>query len=411
MLYTSIDLFDALIALGANPSNIFLIGKHYSSCQEVERLIRLRGIKLLQLEPLNGLASYADVFNKQINELWRNAIYHSVENQITGFIVLDDGGRCLEMAPYDLLKDKPIFGIEQTTAGIFAEKNFSDKINFINVATSAVKKFIEPFFIIDAIIKKLTPYLIAEKNILFGIVGSGVIGAAIIKKLKSLKSNIIIYDKNINFDKNDHEIKYATSISELINRSYYILGCTGSDITENINFEEVIYSNKIFISCTSEDKEFLTLLKYVQSKKGDFTNDPLMDINFRLNASASITILRGGFPINFDNSGESVPKNNIQLTRGLLLSSIIQALYLLPKMYKTHVAGRIMLEPNLQKFIVDEWFSSNKDTPISTAVIENFNSVEWIAQNSSGQFIQVPDILTTRLVAANTGVTPSLELS
>jgi len=63
---------------------------------------------------------------------------------------------------------------------------------------------------------------------------------------------------------------------------------------------------KTLISCSSEDKEFLSLLRVINNTSLNVF-DPLDDIEYISEFGAKIHLLRGGFPVNFDNSGESVP--------------------------------------------------------------------------------------------------------
>lgn len=385
LLFTSVNLFESLIRLGAKPDNIFLIGKHYSTCPIVVTKISEMGIKLHELTPLERLGEYTTVFKQDVSNMWLQVQKHIHSNSIEGVIVLDDGGRCLEFIAQGILNEVPVIGIEQTTAGLFNPIVQNLPVPFIDVAACAAKIHLESTMIVDSILSHLDRYLPKEESILCGVVGLGVIGNVVAKKLMSKGYQVILYDVDKNKSHNILSASVVDSIDEIVSKSDYIFGCTGRDITASLDYTHVINKDKVFISCTSEDKEFLSLLKYIQNHI-DSTKilDPLLDIKWAFNNKATITVLKGGFPINFDNSGESVPAQDIQLTRGLLLIALIQALFSLKSLTDKQEKGRIMLHPILQRFIVQEWFDCKGYYHLSTDLIEKFNEIAWIKDNSGG---------------------------
>src|SRR5690606_34495242 len=105
------------------------------------------------------------------------------------------------------------------------------------------------------------------------------------------------------------------------------------------------------------------------------------------NTNLDIQILRGGFPINFDGSSTSVRNEDIQVTRGLLLGAVLQAL---------SVAGRdappsMALDGELQRFVLEAWFSDQRSQrdryPSST--LEMFGDAAALASASSGAHAQL----------------------
>src|SRR5262249_958172 len=70
----------------------------------------------------------------------------------------------------------------------------------------------------------------------------------------------------------------------------------------------------------------------------------------------TLTILRSGFPMTLDGSRESVPADQIQLTRALLLGGVLQALEV-PS--DDHHA--VMLSPQLQARLTSIWFDLYPD--------------------------------------------------
>ncbi len=390
LLHTTVNLLESLIALGADPNNIFLLGKQYSSCDLVaEKLINM-GIHLQEMTPLNRLGEYTDVFNYDVSKMWQNAKSYILKNDLDAIIVLDDGGRCLEFIRPDILSILPVIGIEQTTAGLFNPAVLNLPVPFVDVAACAVKVHLESNMVVDALFSKLNGVLPQENsNLVCGVIGVGVIGKAVVRKLVSLGYNVIAYDSNESAVRSLQNVQQALSIKELLLKADYIFGCTGRDITASLKIEDTVKTNKVFFSCTSEDKEFLSLLKYIQSIRNEnsFIN-PLADIVWKLPNGATITVVKGGFPINFDNSGESVIAENIQLTRGLLLGALVQAFIIRTQLIINGIRGRVMLHPFIQRFIVSEWISTDVDHEFSQELIEMFGDINWITANSGGVFCE-----------------------
>jgi S-adenosylhomocysteine hydrolase len=229
---------------------------------------------------------------------------------------------------------------------------------------------------------------IKNKDLICGVVGYGAIGKAIVAKLLSMGHKVIVYDSNmqqLTNIKSSREITITNELSALVAFADYIFGCTGRDITTSTDLFRLSPKNKTLISCSSEDKEFLSLLHTIQrTKSGKSATQPLQDIEYINEAGGIIRILRGGFPINFDNSGESVPSQDIQLTRALVLGSILQAIQFFknPEILNTHFI--YSLDSTIQKFIVSEWLKHQSSNRFSGSVIESFQNTKWIAENSGG---------------------------
>jgi|JI10StandDraft_1071094.scaffolds.fasta_scaffold39617_4 S-adenosylhomocysteine hydrolase len=389
LMHTTIPLFQALIELGAQPNNIFLLGKQYSTCEAVVKRLLDVGIQVQELTPLFKLGTYETTFSQDVLKMWQNVIADVRTHNIDAIVVLDDGGRCLEFINQKIILNMPMIGIEQTTAGLLNRIVLNSHIPFIDVAASAAKTYLEADLIAEAIIFKLGKFLPQEKNnVVCGVVGLGVIGSSVAKKLISLGYNIIAYDPNNKVAQKNSNLEWAESLETLIKKADYIYGCTGSDITQSLHFEDLIRSEKAFISCTSEDKEFLSLLQYIQAcaSHSNIKFSPLSDVKWQLKNGAKITIAKGGFPVNFDKNGISVPVHKIQLTRSLLLAAIIQAIQGLSFFNEKRIQGRIMLHPLVQQFIAKEWVKTKASNDFHKKIITEFEHFDWIIKNSGGVF-------------------------
>lgn len=154
-LQTSINVIDSIIQLGAKPSNIFILGKRYSECEAVVSSLVQRGVYYQPCSMQTSIGNYASSFIRDINWLWAKLI-EQISDDIEEILVLDHGGHAITYLPLMLLEHYKIIGIEKTTAGfIDSDKRGLPPIPMIDVANSAVKKFLESPLIAEAVVSKI----------------------------------------------------------------------------------------------------------------------------------------------------------------------------------------------------------------------------------------------------------------
>jgi hypothetical protein len=146
-----------------------------------------------------------------------------------------------------------------------------------------------------------------------------------------------------------------------------------------------LIGNKKLISCTSEDKEFYSLRKAADSGRS-IELDSRNDIIYHTKMGAKITLVNGGFPVNFDQSGESVPANDIQLTRALMLGACIQAGLEAskPEGGKEIVTQRLQLDSTLQHFVAQQFRQYQPKARYSLSKWVLTQDLHWIKNNSGG---------------------------
>lgn len=267
LLFTTVDLIQALIMLGAKSSNIHIMGKIYSTCLKVVEQLTEIGVIYYPSTVPQQLGCFNSYFNNDIINMWNNIVNTIVDTKTTTIIILDDGSKCVTNIPEVLINNYRVFAVEQTSSGIAHIKKNNSILPVINVAYSAAKQILESPMIAKAVIKKLDRVLSLNiRDLTCGVVGLGAIGQAIIEKLLSLNCQVIVYDR--------FEVKYpimknvkvANSIQSLFEESGYIFGCTGEDITTDLDINK-IQGTKSLISCSSQDVEFQFLLQIDHSKK------------------------------------------------------------------------------------------------------------------------------------------------
>jgi S-adenosylhomocysteine hydrolase len=391
-LETTVTLFDAIIELGVDPRRMIFMGKCYSTAPEIEKQVRKRGIHVIPSDKPRRAGEYEEYCQDGIAKMWELAIQLIERTDATGIIIIDDGGRCFEGMPESLALRYPVAAIEQTRAGLYSEAVNLLPFPIIKVATSAVKRILEPRMIAEAVVKRvkaLIPELKPDNETVFGIIGNGAIGDAICRFLLSEQYKVVVYDQNENSFMGAVEKGFfrVETIGELITTANIIFGCTGKDVTEGIDVLSIAKKHKKLISCTSEDKEFRSLLRSI-SRESRILMDTLGDIVCFTKNGGKITILRGGFPINFDRKPWNVPADQIELTQGLLLGGFIQAATVASKpvndSFTINRGSRQALDVHLQRYAALHWLQHQSVEKWPLKYQEAFSSLEWIAGNSDG---------------------------
>ncbi len=318
LLETTGSLFEALFSLGLRPSEAFAMGKIYSTCRQVSQDLAATGVRVFRSWNPEGWGYYCARMQADVMAMWDSVLAHVRKNRPRGIIVLDDGGYAVASAPVDRLGDIPVCAVEQTSSGLKKMDSASaPRVRVVQVANSAAKTVIEPALISRAVLKRMRRLPIYSEKV-YGVIGMGNIGTALAADLLRRGARTIAYDVDpVNVPKLQGTIP-AMNAKHFFRSADIIFGCTGFDVLGNQPWWRSLEGEKIAASCSSHDQEFASVLRlYGETHAVDL---PLRDVCVPLSCGGQITVLRGGFPINFDNKRESVPANDIQLTRGLLLS-------------------------------------------------------------------------------------------
>lgn len=388
LLDTALTLFKSVISLGISPEQIHVLGKFYSANAVVTQKLQAAGVHVIDSTKPTTLGSFSSTFSHDIAKFWDSFFRDRKCRSYEKVIVVDDGGQCIAAIPPSAGHRWSFVGIEQTTRGL-RRLQLVDQLPIIHLASSAAKRHIEPPMISEAILKKLRLHVSIDSTYkTCGVIGLGNIGKAIVKDLTQRGVRVLVFDQNSCLHEAVPKAFWCNSVEEIVTEADYVFGCTGEDVFEDA-FNDTrwlrnLAGHKIFISCSSEDIEFLSVLKAIQENPSSWQSNPLSTIRYEL-PNATISILRGGFPINFDGSPESVPANKIQVTLGLVLGGLVQAA-LYNRGSRSEGNSGIMLEPAIQRFVVTSWFEQEplrKDWyPPNTPAA--FGKLDWIRNNSTG---------------------------
>lgn len=388
--------FAMLKRLHDKGAEVHVIGKPYSTFHVVENQLSKQGITVYpcHLERMCSM-DYESFYHKRLSNVWQIFLSHyTKKKQRKKLIIVDDGANAWQTMPHDIILKNTFSGVslvEQTTRGYRVFEN--DKLPLfpvVNVARSGVKTHLENYLIAEDIKNKLQKLIKKDKKTVFGVVGNGVIGEAVTSMLSSQGYTIVVYDKNKNSFKNQNHSVRVSSVEEIIAYSDIIIGCTGTDITQNVDVFSCVKNNKTFISVSSERIEFASLISrlYGNAEGGLLTN-PLEDIVFKRKDGYLITIERGGFPINFDNKAENNPERWI-VTRFLMYLGIHQAYRAAKSINDDGVtlnqSSMIMLDPELQAYLAQALLS---DSSLSgdiypKSILKKCSSSLWVKEHSVG---------------------------
>lgn len=387
-LQTSVNVIAAMLSLGAQPNNVFVLGKRYSECDAVVAHIMSLGVNYQPCSMQTRLGNYAQSFTRDINWMWIH-LMENISPDVEEILVLDHGGHALAYLPPQLLENYKIIGIEKTTAGLMdLDTHGLPPFPLIGVANCAAKRYLESPLIAEAVVSKLTSFIPLDKGQLTcGVVGYGAIGKAITEQLLSLGHRVIVHDKDHLQLNNSTAAIQTSDLSALIAYADYVFGCSGRDISESLMEQfRLATRDKTLISCSSEDKEFLSLVKKIglQNSIENAPFDPLDNLEYKSVFGATIHVLRGGFPVNFDNTGESVPARDIQLTRSLVLAAVLQAIDYFKKPDIINRRGLYALDSSIQQFVVEEWLNDQEPGKYPESLKACFNDEDWIIKNSNG---------------------------
>ena len=313
ILETTHSMFRSLYGLGLKPENISIIGKCYSTCEEVYEEMLADGIDVSPASfNYSSHTAFDELYMQDVSTFLASRLHEINANQYRKVIVLDDGGKCINFFTKNLKAPHSFIAIEQTTAGYEAIKHSCLQFPVINVARSPVKLQLESPMIAQAAAERLYQSLSARnlKPERALIIGGGAIGQSMFERL-SMDMGITIFDLNRGLSTyNPQDFIKALASAPLI------IGCTGKTSVSN-NFHKHIMPGATIVSVSSSDREFDAVhLRRRVAENAICHQDLWVD---------DIHLVRSGFPVNFDGERENIDPMLIQLTIALITAGILQA--------------------------------------------------------------------------------------
>ena len=394
-LQTTYNVVETILNMGVPAGQMVMTGKSYSQNNEVVEAIKTLGVSYLN--PSSSMPGKFNIgFDRDIHNLW--ALLETIiseKSNIENVIVLDHSGKGVQYMPPSM--GLPTIGIAKTTADVFMHEKSGVSIPVINMAQSCVKKKLESPMIAQAVLHKINhviPELLSQtkhtEKPTCGVLGAGAIGGAVAKRLANLGHQVMVYDTNESLSKTleaeNPAITALKSSCQVYATTRIIFGCTGAP-TDALDPLDCQIGPKTLISCSSDDTEF----KHTLSKPTRLRHFPSGHITYTNPNGTVHTIVQGGFPANFDHSGESVPAPDIDITRALTLASVYQAMLMLQQHQSALYPQLYMLDPELQQAIATLWLQEDGISLTEedcAKAIKNFtknpDSLSWITEQSGG---------------------------
>lgn len=367
---TTFSWLKALIDLGAAPPNIFMVDKFYSTPEGAASHARQLGVNFHQWQLSQHPGHFSSELAAAVSYQWdKVGNYLKTRPEINKIVVVGDGGEGLLHIPPRLKARKAVAAVEQTTRGLRKVANSLHPV--VSVASSPAKRLLESAIIAQDICFHVERVLSRQflhgkdSDQVVGIVGNGAIGIELVKRLHKMGADVFVYDKNSRaFDGVVDPVCVCGSAESLIESADIIIGCTGEDVLRDCDLKQLFKRcrrDKVFLSASSEDIEWLTIIQYMR-RGSHFLFDPFSNLIYSNGDNITLTVAHSGLPINFNGQEESLAANQIDLTRALMFSAVLQAIKLARPLRadgKTpNQEGQIYaLDQTMQHIIADVWLS------------------------------------------------------
>lgn len=373
LLPNNLPLFRHLAYL-LDSGHVYILDKPYSTVKKTYNDLVWAGFEVVPVRMENDLP-YEFATDKSLDVLWRRLIEDQRKRKFTKLLIIDDGGEVWRSIPHEQLAGVNIAVVEQTQRGI-ARLNGSSLNHppIVSVASAGIKKIIESEFIGLSVVKKLQELNAFNDIKRVGIIGMGSIGLSVDGALKKLGIATISYDPDPKNNSNSDSSRQ--SLDSLINDSDMLIGTTGTDALKGLPFNRITTGKKIFVSASSADIEFGSLLKIAEKH-----DDPFGTVSIHVHDNFTIDVLNGGYPINFDRQKDSTPDEDIVLTRCLMYIGAMQAVELINQGYTKQTIFN--LDKIAQAKLLDKWIDYKQELDQAISIgkddiekIVNFTSMD-----------------------------------
>lgn len=309
-------LLKELFERGLHPQHTFVMGKCYSSNEEVAREIRADGVYVApQSFAFDSWTSFDEQFPIYVREFLAEIKRQlPAQNTARDILVLDDGGFLIQ----EILNDSELLprvrgALELTSSGYHKLSHLSIPFPVVNIARSHSKLAVEAPLIGKSVASHIQDHLLAYKlrKPRCLILGGGPIGISIRDSLKKLGHSVRIAD----LDSTRSEVD---SYQECLADFDVLIGATGSMPFPLDHLKSIGEHPLYLISASSSDREFPSAYIRAHSPR---TADA--HAHFPHN---NTVLVNAGFPINFTGRKCSLPLSEVQFTIALLLAGTLEAL-------------------------------------------------------------------------------------
>ncbi len=347
LVSTTYSLFHTLLNLGLKPANLSVIGKCYSTDPEAYREMSKKGIDVCPSSlSFDSHRSFDEQYRENLLKFVNRRLKKISSAKFKKIIILDDGGELISIISSSLGEIKGAVAIEQTSSGFHKLNKKKASLPIINVARSPAKLIYESPIIaklvVDTLVSQIKNLPSQPREVL--VIGNGAIGSRIREVLES-KYHISTFDKAAS-----RSSIRSQDFEKFLKKFDLIIGCTGRSVLRPEQYK-LLKKNVILVSASSSDREFDAV--HLRNKM------PLVrDCHQSLQIDGTY-LINCGFPVNFSAEFRAIDVDELQLTRSLLLSSILQAYYYSDPTKKGFIPldmenQRDIIQKYLEMFILDK---------------------------------------------------------
>ncbi|MBW2731528.1 MAG: NAD-binding protein [Deltaproteobacteria bacterium] len=359
LLGTTVALTRALLSAGASANNVTIVGSPYGSHAVVTQALKGEGIKDVSVSKLDANA-YARAVEEAMDRMVKK---HLANHQ--PIVVLDDGGlvsQILAKSKYERVRSA-FRVVEQTTGGETLLQKQGVRAPTLSIARCWSKRM-EAIFIARTATKKIEQAMgraklgsLSEKKVTV-IGGGGVLGLRVAKTLRRRGCDVTIIESSTDGRSEARRAGFNHVYSSEpkarllgLKNADLVIGTTGNTSLEMADLRQM-KNGAALVSVSSKQIEFpiAELARHAQRKViGSSPHVRLPTARYSLGVKQLI-VLGDGWPINFDGDVHSVPAEQIQLTRALMLAAALQ----IAKVKSNHLVTRKVHELTRS---TDRWIS------------------------------------------------------
>lgn len=319
-------LVDALLLGGADPDELTVVSKAYSSKPRALAAVRQRGVRVVEADEM---ADPCHSYEIELREAVAGLLDRAAESG-RPLLVLDEGAvasRGLRPRP-DLAGRTRL--VEQTTRGARWDEQAGLQFTVVDVARSAAKAEFEAPLVaramVDGLLIALADLDLQPRRV--GLVGYGRMGLRLARRLSRHFEVAVTDTASDNVRRAQADGFKVGLLADLAGEAELLIGCTGSAIVDERSLEG-FKASLILANGASSDIEFALWGRrkpdsIVHSRAGGSAKRP-WDNHYTLGSTVRHTLLAGGFPVNFYHPAEPITPQEFQLTRALMLAGAVQA--------------------------------------------------------------------------------------
>ncbi len=148
IVWSTYSLLASLVKRGLKPTNVYLLGKCYSTNPSAYQFLQSENFRV---SPLSQNYDASTAYDQTYTFILKNFINEILTEQNLGkfkrIIILDDGGHLIRLVNEIFPQNEKIVAVEQTSSGYNSIRHCNIEFPIVNVARSDAKtEFETPFF-------------------------------------------------------------------------------------------------------------------------------------------------------------------------------------------------------------------------------------------------------------------------